>query len=120
MLPLRCSIAAMPHVVNVRSVYYEPPGPKASDLAVMRRIDEQYTSAPFYGAERMTAVLRRAGIGIGHNRVRRLMRRMGLEAICPKPRLSQPNGQEHREEPKGSILGSRTREKGRQKLVTVR
>lgn len=80
-----------------RSVlYYEPRGPKASDLAVMRRIDEQYTCTPFYGVERMTACLQREGIRIGHNRVRRLLRLMGLEALYPKPRLSVPNGVEHR------------------------
>jgi putative transposase len=77
-------------------VYYEPCGPKASDLAVMRRLDEQYTATPFYGVERMTACLRRDGIRIGHNRVRCLLRRMGLEALYPKRRLSVPSGVEHR------------------------
>jgi putative transposase len=78
------------------TVYYEPPGPSVSDLSVMRRIDEQYTRTPFYGVERMTASLRREGVGIGHNRVRRLLRVMGLEAIYPKPRLSVPGGPQHR------------------------
>jgi putative transposase len=77
-------------------VYYQPCGPKASDLAVMRRLDEQYTATPFYGVERMTAALGRQGLRIGHNRVRRLLRLMGLEAIYPKPRLSLPGGPEHR------------------------
>ena len=76
--------------------YYERGGPKAPDLTVMRWIDEQYTRTPFYGVERMTASLRREGVRIGHNRVRRLMRLMGLEAIYPKPRLSVPGGPEHR------------------------
>jgi putative transposase len=78
------------------TVYYEPCGPKASDAALMRRLDEQYTATPFYGVERMTAVLRREGLVVGHNRVRRLLRWMGLEAIYPKPRLSVPGGPEHR------------------------
>jgi putative transposase len=77
-------------------VYYRPCGLKASDLAVMRRLDEQYTATPFYGVERMTAALGRQGLRIGHNRVRRLLRLMGLEAIYPKPRLSLPGGPEHR------------------------
>ena len=47
----------------------------------------------------MTAQLKRKGIGMGHNGVRRLMRLMGLEAIYPKPRLSGPDGQEHRQYP---------------------
>jgi len=78
------------------TVYYEPLGPSGSDLSVMRRLDEQYTARPFYGVERMTASLHRLGIRIGHNRVRRLLREMGLEAIYPKPRLSVPGGPEHR------------------------
>jgi putative transposase len=78
------------------TVYYAPRGPRASDLSVMRQIDEQYTRTPFYGVERMTAHLHRQGLRIGHNRVRRLMRWMGLEAIYPKPRLSVPGGPEHR------------------------
>jgi putative transposase len=64
--------------------------------ALMRRLDEQYTATPFYGVERMTAVLRREGLVVGHNRVRRLLRWMGLEALYPKPRLSVPGGPEHR------------------------
>ena len=59
------------------TVYYGSRGPKASDLSVMRQIDEQYTRTPFYGVERMTAHLHRQGLRIGHNRVRRLMRWMG-------------------------------------------
>jgi putative transposase len=78
------------------TVYYERRGPSLWDLAVMRQIDEQYTRAPFYGVERMTASLRRAGMRIGHNRVRRLLRVMGLEALYPKRRLSVPGGLEHR------------------------
>jgi putative transposase len=76
--------------------YYEPRGAKASDLAVMRRLDELYTALPFYGVERMTAALRREGRRIGHNRVRRLLRLLGLEALYPKPRLSVPGGPAHR------------------------
>lgn len=92
------SVREQCRLLDVRrsTVYYEPRGPQASDLTVMRRLDEQYTATPFYGVERMTAALRRAGIRIGHNRVRRLLRRLGLEAIYPKPRLSVPGGPAHR------------------------
>jgi len=69
-------------------LYYVPAGPSAEDLQVMRLLDEQYTATPFYGVERMTAALQRRGLVIGHNRVRRLLRVMGLLAIYPKPRLS--------------------------------
>jgi len=77
-------------------LYYVPMGPDAEDLMVMRLLDEQYTRTPFYGVERMTTWLDRQGFRIGHNRVRRLLRQMGLEAIYPKRRLSLPGGPEHR------------------------
>jgi len=78
---------------------YRPAGPSNSDLAVMRLLDEQYTRTPFYGVERMTVWLQRSGLVIGHNRVRRLLRLMGLEAIYPKPRLSHPSDQNGRKYP---------------------
>jgi len=56
---------------------------------MMKLIDEQYTLRPFYGVPRMTAWLRREGHLVNPKKVRRLMRLMGLEAIYPKPRLSQ-------------------------------
>jgi putative transposase len=56
----------------------------------MRLIDEEYTRHPFYGIERMTAVLRRQGHQVNPKRIRRLMRLMGLEALYPKPNLSKP------------------------------
>jgi putative transposase len=60
----------------------------AEDLQVMRRLDEQYLSTPFYGARRMVATLRRDGYAVNRKRVRRLMRRMGIEAIYQKPNAS--------------------------------
>ena len=55
----------------------------------MRLIDEEYTRYPFYGVEKMTAVLRRQGHTVNPKKTRRLMRLMGLEAIYPKPNLSK-------------------------------
>jgi putative transposase len=72
------------------SWYYQPVGPSAEDVELMRLLDEQYTATPFYGMRRMTAWLRSRGYAVNHKRVGRLLRQMGLEAIYPKPRLSQP------------------------------
>ena len=55
----------------------------------MRLLDQQYTQTPFYGTRRMTTYLNRLGYTINRKRVQRLMRKMGLEAIYPGPRLSQ-------------------------------
>jgi putative transposase len=51
-------------------------------------MDEQYLRTPFYGWPRMTAHLRRAGYAVNGKRIRRLMRRMGLQALYPKPKTS--------------------------------
>jgi len=72
------------------SVYYQPVSEHVENLQVMRLLDEQYTATPFYGIRRMTAWLRSRGYAVNHKRVSRLLRQMGLEAIYPKPRLSQP------------------------------
>ena len=77
------------------SRYYEPTGEAAGGLRLMRLIDAQYTARPFYGSRRMTIRLNERGEGANHKRVQRLMRVMGLEAIDPKPRLSQA-GEGHR------------------------
>jgi len=60
------------------------------DLALMRRLDELYTAHPFLGSRRMTAMLRAEGLSINRKRVQRLMRRMGIEALGPKPRTTKP------------------------------
>jgi len=54
----------------------------------MRHIDEEYTRHPFYGIRRMTISLRNKGFNVNPKRVKRLMRRMGIEAVYPKPRLT--------------------------------
>lgn len=68
--------------------YYEPCGENPLNLQLMNLIDEQYTKTPFYGVDKMTAWLIRQGYTVNPKRIRRLMRKMGLEAIYPKPRLS--------------------------------
>jgi putative transposase len=79
--------------LNRSNLYYEPVQEAVENLRLMRRIDEEYTAHPFLGSRRLTAWLNRAGETINRKRVQRLMRVMGLEAIYPKPRLSQGNGQ---------------------------
>jgi putative transposase len=81
--------------VNRSGLYYQPRGESEQNLMLMRLIDEEYTRHPFYGSRRMQKWLCGRGHEVGRNRVRRLMRLMGIEAVYPKPKLSQP-GEEHR------------------------
>jgi putative transposase len=60
------------------------------DLALMKQIDQQYLSTPFYGSRRMKVWLGRQGQPVNRKRVRRLMRTMGLQTVYRRPRTSQP------------------------------
>ena len=74
-----------------RSGVYRPKKPaNDNDLALMRRIDELFTSWPFLGSRRMTAMLRAEGLRINRKHVQRLMRLMGIAALGPKPKTTKP------------------------------
>jgi putative transposase len=74
-----------------RSGVYRKPGPaNDNDLEAMRRIDALFTARPFFGARRIAKTLSEDGLPIDRKRVRRLMRKMGIEALGPKPRTTQP------------------------------
>jgi putative transposase len=59
----------------------------------MAEIDRIYTERPYYGSRRITKQLNRLPEwrDVSRKRVSRLMKRMGIEAIYPKPRLSRPD-----------------------------
>ncbi len=62
----------------------------ADNLRLMRLIDEEYTRHPFYGSRKMGCWLRRQGYRVSRKRVQRLMRRIGLQSVAPKPATSRP------------------------------
>jgi putative transposase len=81
--------------VSRSGLYYEPLGESDENLALMRLLDEQYTRTPFYGSRKMVEWLGTRGFNVNRKRVSRLMALMGIEAVYPKPKLSQP-GEGHR------------------------
>jgi putative transposase len=56
----------------------------------MRQLDELFTGWPFLGSRQMAAMLRAAGHSINRKRAQRLMRKMGIAALAPKPRTTKP------------------------------
>ena len=83
----QCELIGLP-----RSSYYsegltEQETPK--NLELMRLIDNEYTAHPFYGTRQIRNVLRRKGHKINRKRVQRLMRKMGIQSIAPKPNTSK-------------------------------
>ena len=86
------SVASQSKLLGISrsGLYYQPVGVSEEDLTLMKLIDRQYLSTPFYGASRMTAWLKKQGYGVNRKRVRRLMHVMGLKAIYRRPGTSQP------------------------------
>ena len=76
--------------VNRSGLYYASVGESQENLLLMRLLDEQYTRTPFYGSRKMTEWLVSKGHAVNRKRVSRLMSLMGIEAVYPKPKLSQP------------------------------
>ena len=79
--------------ISRASFYRQPAGESEENLALMRLIDEQFLETPFYGSRQMARHLRRQGWCVGRKRVRRLMRKIGLQPIYQKPRTSDPHPQ---------------------------
>jgi putative transposase len=75
--------------LNRSSFYYQGAQESEENLRLMRLLDAQYTRCPFYGSRKLMAWLQGQGEEVNRKRVQRLMRVMGLEALYPKPRLSQ-------------------------------
>ncbi len=81
--------------ISRSTYYYEGSGESEENLELMRLIDEQFLETPFYGSRQMARWLRREGSNVSRKRVRRLMRKMGLQALYQRPRTTIPHP-EHR------------------------
>ena len=57
---------------------------------MMRQINEIYLEHPTFGSRRMRLKLEELGQHACRSRVQRLMRRMGIQAVYAKPKISQP------------------------------
>lgn len=66
---------------------------KIGSMAMLKEIDRVFTKYPLFGSRQIAAYLRRESTVVGRHRVRRLMAKMGLEAIYKRPQTSQPHPQ---------------------------
>ena len=75
--------------------YYQPVAADASDLVIMRAIDELHLEHPYYGYRRMTVnlpnLLGETHLPVNSKKVRRLMQLMAILTIYPKANLSKRN-----------------------------
>jgi len=71
------------------SVYYLPRAVSATDLVLMRRIDELHLDHPFAGSRMLQRLLNAEGHSVGRLHVTTLMKRMCIEAIYRRPNTSK-------------------------------
>jgi putative transposase len=76
--------------VSRSSAYHEPKAVLEEDLALMREIDEKHLERPYYGSRRMADAISTKEHPVNRKRIQRLMRLMGLVALYPKRKTSQP------------------------------
>jgi putative transposase len=73
------------------SLYYKAVPVNARDLELMKLIDKIHLRYPFYGSRSIRDELRDQGYKVGRGHVSTLMKKMGIEALYRKPRLSKPH-----------------------------
>ena len=72
-------------------IYYTPVPVSDTDRGLMRMIDEIHLELPYLGSRGIRSELKNRGHKAGRIHVRTLMRKMGIEAVYKKPRLSKPH-----------------------------
>jgi putative transposase len=77
--------------ISRANVYYLPRPTSATDLALMRRIDEMHLNFPFAGSRMLRDLLKLEGFKVGRKHVRTLMDKMGIVALYRKPNTSAPH-----------------------------
>jgi len=70
-------------------IYYSPMLMSDKDRELMRLIDEIHLNYPYLGTRGIRNELRNKGRKVGRSHVRTLMKKMGVEALYRKPRLTK-------------------------------
>jgi putative transposase len=93
-IQIQCELIALP-----RSTFYDNRNIEAAeevvvdhDAKIMDLVDDIFTELPFYGSRKIVhEILTRTGLIVNRKCVRRIMRKLGLEAIVPWKNTSKPH-----------------------------
>lgn len=84
--------------LNRSGLYYTPAEPDKAvaklDETLVVRIDHWHTRCPYLGSRKIASKLQEEGFPVCRKTVRRLMLKMGIYAVYPKPNLSKRNFKE--------------------------
>lgn len=75
--------------ISRSTLYFKPKGESEENLELMRKMDELFIDDPTLGVLGMMYALMDIGMKYSPRRIRRLLRKMGIEAIYPKRNLSK-------------------------------
>jgi len=81
----RCKLLSIPR----STAYYTSTADPSRDDVLMRAMDAIHLRLPFYGSRRLCDELREDAHAVNRKCVQRLMRRMGMNALYPKPNTSR-------------------------------
>ena len=73
------------------NLYYDPAPESAENLQLMRLMDEEHLRRPCRGSRQMVDYLQDQSFVVNRKRIQRLMRKMGLEGVAPKPGTTKTN-----------------------------
>jgi|TARA_B110000037_G_C16993057_1_gene453944 putative transposase len=90
-LSRQCKLLGLSRSGHYRRLSVQPSRRQRESERLKAKIDRIYTQWPFFGSRQIMLELRSQGEAINRKRVQRLMRKMGLQAICPKPNTSKPH-----------------------------
>jgi len=77
--------------LNRGTTYYKAVPASAEDIFIKQKLRNLHQKYPAFGVEKFTVMLRREGINVGHNKVRRLLREQNLYHVYPKAKTTIPN-----------------------------
>lgn len=77
--------------VHRTGLYYKPVGESEENLEMMRLLDQQYFSTPFYGCRKLCAWLNKQGFTANRKRVKRLMKLINWQTIYREPKTTISN-----------------------------
>ncbi len=83
--------------LNRGTTYYKAVPESAKDVYIKRKLKNFHRKYPAFGVEKFKVLLRRTGINIGHNKVRRLLREQNLHYVYPKVKttISKKDDKKH-------------------------
>ena len=88
----QCSLLSL----HRSGLYYKSRSESSENLSIMRFLDEQYFQTPFYGVERLLALLQRKGYRVNRKRLRRLMRKVCWQTLYPEANTAVSDGKAYK------------------------